>query len=117
VPRHGHRVGGGRRTESVGQFRQPMGHQCWLFRRDPPDDVVLDPVTVGVLNGQRGLADPPIPYRACTTTVERPSANAACSAVSSPSRPVNTGLRAGTFHTGASSDRACDRSRNPANNT
>jgi hypothetical protein len=40
-----------------------------------------------------------------------------CSAVSSSSRPVNTGLRAGTFHTrptGSSSDRACSRSCNAA---
>ncbi len=64
------------------------------------------------------LPIPPIPCRACTTTAERVSScTAMCSAVSSSSRPVNTGLRAGTFHTrltGSSSDRACGSSRHAA---
>ena len=61
--RRGHGVGDGRQTQSVSQLRQPVGHQRWLLRRDPPHHVVLGPVTVGVLDGQRGLADPTHPVQ------------------------------------------------------
>ena len=60
---------------------------------------------------------PPIPCRACTTTLECLPSRAARNAVSSSTRPVNTRLRACTSHTrpaSASPDPARGKSRNPA---
>ena len=45
-------------SEPVGQRDQLGWDQCRLFGVDPPDDVVLRGVSVGVFDGQLGLADP-----------------------------------------------------------
>ena len=44
------------------------------------------------------LPTPPMPYSACTTALS-PDSSASRTETSRPSRPVNPGLRAGTFHT------------------
>ena len=56
-------VGEARHTQSVRQLRQPSRHQRGLLGRDPPHHVILRPVPVGVLNGQRGLPDPTHPVQ------------------------------------------------------
>jgi hypothetical protein len=61
--RRAYRIGDGRQTKRMGQLGEPIGHQRRLLRWNPPHQVVLGPIAVGVLNGQRGLADPAHPVQ------------------------------------------------------
>ena len=72
--------------------------QCWLIGGEPPHQVIVPGMGVGVLGGQLGLAHPPIPCTDCTV-IRGPAASPAATAANSELRPVKFGFRAGTFHT------------------